>query len=454
MTSLSTPSKPPRLFTLAWPLLAELLLGFGVGLLGLALAARMGGGSGGDAAAGAFGLSNHVLGAFFLLFRLVSMGASVVVTQQLGAGQPEAARASARAAFAASVWMGLVAAVLVAASAGTLLRAVQAPPEVHALAVPYLQTLAWALGLDSVIALMASVLRAQLKARAVLWVALFVHLGHLALCAPFMGAFGLPGFAWAMLASRVLGLVLLLWLWRVSLGLSVARRDAWWPRLQPLKPMLRIGIPGAAETVAYRLAMLAAMSVVAGMGTHALATHGYAQQLTNLIVLFALAIGFAGEILIGHQVGAGRLRQADKLLKRNVKHGLIGATAIAAAAALAGPWLVQVFTQDAAVISAATTLLWLNVLLEPGRTLNVIVINALRATGDASFPVLTGAFSMVIVMAGGAWLLGQVLGLGLVGVWLAFALDEWLRGLVNLARWRRRGWLAHARAARRRVRGA
>ena len=78
------------------------------------------------------------------------------------------------------------------------------------------------------------------------------------------------------------------------------------------------------------------------------------------------------------------------------------------AAALAGPWLMQVFTQDASVIRAATTLLWVNVLLEPGRSLNVVVINALRATGDASLPVLTGAFALVIVMAGGAWLPGQV----------------------------------------------
>ena len=47
-------------------------------------------------------------------------------------------------------------------------------------------------------------------------------------------------------------------------------------------------------------------------------------------------------------------------------------------------------------------------LLEPGRTFNLIVINALRATGDARYPVVVGAGSMLLVLAGGSWLLGVV----------------------------------------------
>ncbi len=439
----------PRLVALAWPLMAEMLLGFAVSLMGLALAARVG-----DASAAAFGLTNHVLGAFFLLFRIVSMGASVVITQQLGAQQTEAARASARAAFAACAWLGVSVACVVAASAPGLMSFMQAPAEVERLAVPFLRTLALALGLDAMLAITSAVLRAQLRSRQTLMVSLAIHATHLALCVPAMSHWGLPGFALAMAASRVLGLALLLVLWQKELGISVARRDAWRPRWAPLVPMLHIGVPGAAENIAYRLAMLAALNGVAAMGTAALATHSYATQITNLIVLFALAIGFAGEILIGHLVGAGQLHKADRLLHRSVALGLAGGTGIALAAALAGPWLLRGFTQDPAILRAAATLLWVNVLLEPGRTLNVVVINALRAAGDARFPVAFGAVSMLLVMAGGAWLLGTHFGLGLLGVWLAFAADEWLRGLTMLARWRARSWVGLARQAHARARRA
>jgi Na+-driven multidrug efflux pump len=124
---------------------------------------------------------------------------------------------------------------------------------------------------------------------------------------------------------------------------------------------------------------------------------------------------------------------------------------VAALAAATAPWTLRLFTQDREIIAAATTLLWITVLLEPGRTCNVIIINALRAAGDARFPVMVGAVSMLFVMAGGSWLLGVHFQLGLVGVWIAYAADEWLRGLAMAARWFLRGWLPSAKAARRRV---
>jgi Na+-driven multidrug efflux pump len=50
---------------------------------------------------------------------------------------------------------------------------------------------------------------------------------------------------------------------------------------------------------------------------------------------------------------------------------------------------------------------------------------------------------------GGSWLLGTALGFGLTGVWCAFIIDEWLRGLLLLRRWRRHRWVrAAVRSAR------
>jgi putative MATE family efflux protein len=436
------------LLALAWPLMAELVLGYAVGLLGLWLASRES-----DTASAAFALSNNVLGAFFLLFRIISMGVSVVITQELGAGHHAGARLTATASLGASTWLGLAAALAVFLGAAPLLELVRAPAAVAAVGTPYLQMLALALLLDAWNASMSAVVRAHLHARDAMFNILAMHALHLLLALPVMRGLGLglPGFALAMAISRAFGIAVHLWLWKRRFDLVPALSDWWRIRRGQLGPVLHIGLPGAAEMIAYRLAMLASLAVVGMLGTTALATHSYAWQLMNLIVLFTAAIGFAGEILVGHLIGAGRLHEAKRMVKRSLYTGLVVALLVATTVAATAPWTLRLFTHDQAIISSATTLLWLTVLLEPGRTCNIVVINALRASGDARFPVMVGAVSMLVVMAGGSWLLGLHFGWGLVGVWIAYAADEWLRGLMMVVRWWKHGWVPRASAARRRV---
>ncbi len=445
----------PRLFTLAWPIFLELLLGIAVGVAGTALAARLS-----DNAGAAFALANHVAAMLFVLFRIVGAGVGVVISQNLGAGRRAAADAVARAVLAASTWIGAGTALVALVFAVPLFKLLNAPAEVLPLAQPLLQLLAPAMLLDAWNASMASVMRAHLRARDALVVMVIMHLLHLGLAAPLMlGAFGWPGlgisgFAVAVLVARSVALALHLVLWRQRLGLVPQRADWWRLRRAELAAVAHIGLPGAAENIAWRLGFMVSVAVVGSLGAAALATHAYAMQIIGLVLLFGLATGLSAEIVVGHLIGAGRLHEAHRLVRRALARGLAVSVVVATLAALAAPWALRLFTHDEAIIRAASVLMWWTVLLEPGRTFNLVVINALRAAGDARFPVLAGAASMLIVLAGGSWLLGSVLGFGLPGVWIAYAADEWLRGLIMWRRWSTLAWVPHARASRRRMAAA
>ena len=425
----------------------ELILGIGVGLVSTALAARLS-----DNSAAAFSLAHHVFAMLFILFRVVGAGVGVVVAQCLGGGRRESADAVARASLGASTWMGLLTALPALAAAAPLMGALNAPAEVLPLAAPFLQALAPAMVLDAWNACMSTVLRTHLRVREALAVVVAMHGVHLAGAVLLMPDLGLTGYALALCASRLFGITVHLVLWRRMLGLRVVPSDAWRLRRAELAEVLRIGLPGAAENVAWRLAFMVSVSVAGTLGASALATQAYVQQLGYLVVMASLAIGLSVEILVGHLVGAGRLHEAYRLVRRSLAAGLAVSLglALALALALAGPWLLAWFTQDANILATGALLLWWTVLLEPGRTFNLVVINALRAAGDARYPMVAGAASMALVLAGGSWLLGEVLGLGLVGVWIAYAADEWLRGLLMWRRWARHGWVPHARAAHRR----
>ncbi|WP_246312036.1 MATE family efflux transporter [Pseudaquabacterium terrae] len=435
--------------SLAWPLLVELLLGIGVGVVGTVLAAKLS-----DASGAAFALANHVAAMLFLLFRIVGAGISVVVSQNLGGGRRDRADAVALATLGASGWIGGAGALLAAAGAAPLLRLMNAPADVLPLALPFLVALAPALLLDAYNASMSSVLRAHLRTRETLAVIVVMHCVHLALLLPAVKTFGLVGYALALAVSRMLGFALHLVLWRSRLGLKPRGPD--WLRLprEELGAVLHIGLPAAAENMGWRAAFMVSLAVVGQFGAQALATHAYVMQVIHVILLFGLATGLAVEIVIGHQIGAGHLHDAHKLVRRALARGIVVSFVLALAAALGGRALLGIFTQDERILALGVTLLWLTVLLEPGRTFNLVVINALRATGDARYPVVAGAASMLLVLAGGSWLLGAYLGWGLPGVWIAYAADEWIRGLLMWRRWARHDWVPYARATHRRMRAS
>jgi putative MATE family efflux protein len=425
----------------------ELTLGVGVGVVGTMLAARVS-----DSAAAAFSLANNVSASLFILFRIIGAGIGVVMAQRLGAGSRGAADALARAALGASTWLGGATALVTALGAGHLLRAMNAPHEVVPLAWPFLVALAPTMLLDAWNTSMASVMRSHLRTGDTLAVMAASQLCHLALALPLVPLLGLHGYALALAAGRTVALALHLWLWRRRLDLRTRLHD-WWrvPRAE-LAAMLHVGVPGAAENIAYRVGFTVSMAAVAHLGTTELATHAYVTQVGLAALMFGVTAGLSVEIMVGQLIGAGRLQQAHALVRRALARGLLVSVAVTALAALFGPPLLRLFSSDPAIVTLGSALLRWTVLLEPGRTFNLVVINALRAAGDARFPVLAGIVSMAVVLAGGSWWLGVHLEWGLVGVWVAYAADEWIRGLAMWARWRWLSWVPHARAVRQRSR--
>lgn len=79
------------------------------------------------------------------------------------------------------------------------------------------------------------------------------------------------------------------------------------------------------------------------------------------------------------------------------------------------------------------------------------MINALRSAKDARYPVMAGAGSVLIVLAGGSWFFGVNLGWGPPGIGVANTADEWFRSLLMWRRWARPDRVPDARTTRRKL---
>lgn len=445
------PKPRPRLNSVAVPIVGEFLLGMTVAMGGLWLASHAS-----DGAAGTFGLSIQVLESLFVLFRVIAIGVGVNTTQALGGQQHEVARRIAVVGLGASTWAGLFAVAVLLIGNDLILDLLNAPEEILPLASPYLMWLAPSLLLEAYNLTMASILRAHLHARESLQIMVAMHGLHFLLAFPLMlgvggwDGLGLYGYAVALFASRALGLALHLWMWQRLMSLKPVPRDWWALPGKVIAPVLRIGLPGAAVELVYRVAFMVSLATTAKLGVVALASHSYSLQTLKYVLVVSMSIGWACEIMVGRLVGSGDLRTAHELVRKGVRNGLLASGGLAIAAALSAPWLMRVFTKDPAIIDSAQTLLYIAIALETGRVFNLIVNGALRATGDVIYPVAASVVSLIVVLGFGSVVLGRAF--GLPGIFIAYAADEWIRGLLLQARWHWHGWLPHARDTQRRIR--
>ena len=99
-----------------------------------------------------------------------------------------------------------------------------------------------------------------------------------------------------------------------------------------------------------------------------------------------------------------------------------------------------IFTDNPEVLELGRHIFLIEIFLEMGRAVNMVMVMSLQAAGDIKWPVTTGLISMWLTATLGSYILGIVCGLGLIGVWLAMCADEILRACVFIYRWRSGGW--------------
>ena len=208
-----------------------------------------------------------------------------------------------------------------------------------------------------------------------------------------------------------------------------------------LAPILKIGLPSATEPVAYQSAQIAINMMVISFGASALATRAYVLSfITVSTILWSFALGVGTQILVAHRIGAGRFEEANAGLHRALGLAIGGNLTIALFLAVFHRPLLGLLTHDPEVFRIAAPLFSIALLVEMGRAVNIVAGGALRSTGDARFVAIVGSSMMWGVGVLSAYVFGSLLGLGLTGVWIAMALDETSRGLVNYRRWRAGHW--------------
>ena len=448
------PLLKPTLLAIAWPIFIEQTLRILIGTVDTFMVSHVS-----DGAVAALGMANQFVVLALICFNFIGIGASVIITHHVGANDPAGAEKIVTTAIAVNTWIGLVVSFVTFFFAGPLLRLMQLPPDLMIYALPFLQWMGGTLFLEAMNTAIGASLRAHGHTRDAMVVTVIQNLLNIAgNCILLFGLFGAPrlgvtGVALSSVFSRVVASVILWILLGRRLRLRLHVRDFIALRLDRIKRILHIGLPAAGEHMSYWVSLMVITSFAARLGGASLATMTYTQQVQRLVILFSIALGLGTEILIGRLVGAGEFEEAYRVVLKSVRTGLIIACGAILLVAAIAPQLLGLFSHDPVIIAGGSMLLWMSVVYEPGRVFNIVIINALRATGDARFPVQIAACSQWLFSVPLSWLLGVRLHFGLPGIWIAMMIEEWFRGIIMYRRWKKRGWMHYARRSREKVLG-
>ncbi len=260
------------------------------------------------------------------------------------------------------------------------------------------------------------------------------------------GHFGFPalGVTGAALATAIGNIVgFLLSLKSITFAhefLELRKKQSWKLEKEIISGILSISSSAFVEQVFMRVGFFTTNKLVAGLGTVNYATHQICMNIMSISFAFGDGLGIAASALVGQSLGAKRSDMATIYGKSLQRIALTVGFIFVFIFILGGSFLVSLFTDDAAVIQAGTTIMLTIAATAPIQTSNVVVGGTLRGAGDTKFVAVTSFLSIGLVRPGSTWLFCYPLGFGLIGAWFAFGTDQVLRLFINYLRFLKGGW--------------
>lgn len=399
-----------------------------------------------DESVAAVGVVNQIVMFAFLIFEVINIGTSVLCSQYLGAKLHDKMIQVVGVSLVLNIVVGLAVSCILHFGASYLLNLMGLRPELLQYGIGYMEIVGAFAFFQAISLTISASLRSANKAIYPMLVTVLVNIMNIAgNYILIFGKFGLPalgaeGAAISTSVARGVSMVVLfIILFRKHIPkfpLVLFRPFPW----IELKNLLKIGIPSAGENMSYSFSQVVITYFINILGNNALATRTYTVNIVMFVYLFAIAMAQGGAISIGHLVGQNKIRAAYLLGKYVMRLSILVSLILSCLWAVFGHTIFSMLTNNEEIIRLGVTIMTIDILVEIGRAVNIYATNALRSAGDVNFPFYLGVIVQWSVSVGLSYLLGIHWGWGLVGMWIAFLLDENIRAIVFVKRWNSMKW--------------
>lgn len=366
---------------------------------------------------------------FFLISFVIGItsGSTILIGQAYGAGDHHRVKRVAGTVLGASLYLGIVIAIVGFFWSGAMVAALGTPSDIVAMADAYAKTIFLVMPVFFVYLTYSTVLRGTGDSATPFYALIISSLLAIAITPLFiLGVFGLPkiGVVSAPIAGLIANAAALAWLmWHLrrrkhllAFDLEMFRDLAidW----KILASIVRIGLPTGISFVMVSLAEVAVIGFVNHFGSSATAAYGAVNQVASYVQFPAMSIGISASIFGAQCIGARREDKLGSVIRSAVGlNYIIGALLIGLCYAFAwnilGWFITDVHTLDIAHELLMITL-WSYAVF--GNT--AVLSGVMRGSGDVVWPTVIGIFSIWGVEVPAAYLLMHRFGID--GVWMGY----------------------------------
>ena len=399
-----------------------------------------------DEAVGAIGGITQLLNIQNVIFSFINMATAILTAQFLGAKDYKRVKQVISVSLVLNVLLGLILGGIYLFFWESLLQKINLPAELIGIGKYYFQMVGGLCILQGIILSCGAILKSHGRPTETLIINVGVNILNIIGNAFFIfGWLGMPvlgptGVGISTVISRGIGCVAAFYMMCKYCNFTFKKKYIKPFPFKIVKNILSIGFPTAGEHLAWNVGQLMIVAMVNTMGTTIIASRTYLMLISSFTMTLSIALGQGTAIQVGHLVGAGEIKEVYHKCLKSLKIAFIFAFVTTSLVFLFKKPIMSIFTTNPDILKASLKIFPLMILLEMGRVFNIVIINSLHAAGDIKFPMFMGITCVFAVAVLFSYLFGISLGWGLAGIWLANAMDEWIRGLAMYFRWKSKKW--------------
>jgi len=371
---------------------------------------------------------------FFVILAIgfgISTGTTALIANALGAGDEKEAQLYAVQSVSFTIILSLLLSMLGLFSAPFLFRVLGADGTYLAVSLSYINIIFYGLVFFSLTFVLNAILTAQgdtKSFRNVLIIGFFLNLvldpwfiyGGMGL-----PAFGLAGVAWATILIQLFS--------TLFMGMRVIRselicRDCWGmflPRRGYFMDIAAQGFPASLNTMTIAIGIFIITWFLSRFGQTAVAAYGIATRVDQIALLPIMGLTTATLTLVGQNNGAVLYDRCVEAYRKALFYGILVTTVSAIIVFIAPRAIMQVFTDDQAVLDIGAIYLRISAFIYWAYIILFVAVAALQGLKKPMYAIWIGLYRQIAAPAVAFYALAYLLDMGLTGIWWGIFLVTW-----------------------------